>query len=128
MASFWQRVAKTKGAQLAAPAAPAPNNPVMHIHSLIGGNGQHLVLPPGTGGQPWVGHKGSAPQPHPFSPAATFSLHTGGVNMPSPSRLRSTVPAVVNSLAGQAAGTYQLAPGGGVNMPAAQRGPGRVGK
>ena len=127
MASFWKRQPSAKGAQLVQTAAPPPS-PTVNVHSLIAGNGQHMVLPPRTGGIPHIGHKGSAPQQHPFSPAETFSQHTGGVNMPAPTRLRSTVPAAINSITGQAAGTYQLAPGGGTNMPAAQKAPGAVGR
>lgn len=119
MASLWQRATTARGAQLAQPKSPPPA-PGPNVHSLIAGNGQHYVLPPRTGGIPHIGHKGSAPQPHPFAPAETFSQHTGGVNMPAPSRLRATMPSAINSIAGQASGTYQLAPGGGVNMPAAQ--------
>jgi len=130
MASLWQKASSagsSRGAQLAAPAQSQPT-PEMNVHSIIGGNGQHLVLPPRTGGQPWIGHKGNSPQAHPFSPAESFSQHTGGVVMPNPTRLRATVPAVINSIVGQAVGTHQLAPGGGVNQPAAQVAPGSVGR
>lgn len=128
MASLWQRPAgSTKGAMVAQLKA-APPSPEISVHSLIAGNGQHLVLPPRTNGQPWIGHNGKSPQLHPFAPAETFSQHTGGVNMPAPTRLRATIPAVINSITGQAAGTHQLAPGGGVNMPAAQTAPGGVGR
>lgn len=134
MPSIWKRIPTAtddKGAQLAQPAAPPPA-PEMNAHSLVGGNGQHLVLPMRTGGQPWVGHKGASPQFHPFSPAESFArragIGNGGVVMPPPSPLRATVPAVVNSITGQAAGTYQMAPGGGVNSPAAQTSPGKTGR
>jgi hypothetical protein len=127
MASLWKRPPSQAGAQLAAPATPPPA-PQVNVHSVIGGNGQHLVLPPRTGGQPWVGHKGNSPQLHAFGPAETFAQHAGGVNMPNPTQLRATVPAVINSITGNAAGTHQLAPGGGVSMPAAQKAPGSVGQ
>lgn len=114
---------------LAQPAAPKPW-PDIHVHSLIAGNGQHLVAPPRSGGMPWVGHKGRSPQAHPFAPTETFNMHAGnGVTMmPDPSPLVATTPAVITSITGQTVGTHQLAPGGGVYRPVSQVAPGRVGK
>lgn len=128
MASFWNKLPKQKGAQLAQPPTGGVRMPTVNAHSVIGGNGQHLVLPPRTGGQPWIGHMGRAAMSHPFSPADTFNIRAGGAIMPQPSRLLATTPAAVNSITGQAAGTFQLAPGGGFNQPLIQTAPGSVGK
>lgn len=130
MASIWKRPeGAQKGAMVATPPpTSAPVTPEIGTHSLVGGNGQHLVLPARTGGQPWIGYKGSSPQAHPFAPAETFHRRAGGMAQPAPTRLRNTVAAVVNSLTGQAAGTHQLAPGGGVSSMGIQKAPGTVGQ
>lgn len=127
--AIWKKQPKpgdSLGAQVAQPKASPPIG--IGTHSFIAGNGQHYVVAPGTGGRPHIGFKGRAPMEHPFAPAETFHLPAGGVNMPATTPLRATVPAVINSIAGQAAGTYQLAPGGGINMPATQKAPGQVGR
>src|SRR5437660_1225325 len=128
MPGIWRKLQDVagKGAQTAAPIG-APPAPDPNVHSIIAGNGQHHVVAPRSGGMPWIGHKGRAPVEHGFAPSETFGFNAGGANMPAATQLRATVPAVINQLTGQAAGTHQLAPGGGVYQPANQISPGKVG-
>lgn len=124
MAGLWMKLKDAApGAQTAqlkaTPVAPDPN-----VHSVIAGNGQHYLVAPRSGGMAWIGHKGHAPVAHGFGPSETFDPTRGGFNMPAATVLMATVPAVINQLTGQAAGTHQMAPGGGVYMPANQVKPG----
>jgi hypothetical protein len=127
MAGIWRKLQDNagKGAQVTLPAGPPPA-PDPNVHSIIAGNGQHYVVAPRTGGMPWIGHQGRAPVTHGFGPSETFNPTRGGLNMPAATQLRATVPAVINQLTGQAAGTQQMAPGGGVYMPPNQTTPASI--
>lgn len=132
MASIWRTPSVRTGPP--GPQSSSLPNPLhsanLAVHSLVAGNGQHYTLPPRTGGQPWIGHKGNAPQQHAFGPSESFasaaSLSSGHPSAPVARNIYVPTASSITQQTGITVGRSQAAPGG-ARQRAVQTAPGKVG-